>query len=138
MGNMNSSHPQTEVAADKAWSIEQHAIDPIPLKDRHGTPAELFKMWIGANTNYVVVVTGALALSQGLSLWQALAAILVGNLLGCFTLGLTTIMGPRTGTSGIMTSRSSFGQLGSFLPKAVSLVSALSWFSINSDRKSVV
>jgi nucleobase:cation symporter-1, NCS1 family len=132
MGNINSSHPQTEVAADKAWSIEQHAIDPIPLKDRHGTPPELFKMWIGANTNYVVVVTGALALSQGLSLWQALAAILVGNLLGCFTLGLTTIMGPRTGTSGIMTSRSSFGQLGSFLPKAVSLVSALSWFSINS------
>jgi nucleobase:cation symporter-1, NCS1 family len=132
MGNYDSHHSHAEVAADKAWSIEQHAIDPIPLKDRHGTPAELFKMWIGANTNYVVVVTGALALSQGLSLWQALGAILVGNLLGCFVLGLTTIMGPRTGTSGIMTSRSSFGQLGSFLPKAVSLVSALSWFSINS------
>jgi len=132
MGNYDKGNAHGSVAADKAWSVEQHGIDPIPLKDRHGTPAELFKMWIGANTNYVVVVTGALALSQGLSLWQALGAILVGNLLGCFVLGLTTIMGPRTGTSGIMTSRSSFGQLGSFLPKAVSLVSALSWFSINS------
>jgi NCS1 family nucleobase:cation symporter-1 len=132
MGSYNGSNQGGEVEADKAWSIEQHAIDPIPLKDRHGTPAELFRMWIGANTNYVVVVTGALALSQGLSLWQALGAILVGNLFGCFVLGLTTIMGPRTGTSGIMTSRSSFGQLGSFLPKAISLVSALSWFSINS------
>ncbi len=59
--------------------------------------AELFKVWIGANTNYVVVVTGALALSQGLSLWQALLAILVGNFLGCLALGLTTIMGPKTG-----------------------------------------
>lgn len=132
MGSYNSGNQHAEVEADKAWSIEQHAIDPIPLKDRHGTPSELFRMWIGANTNYVVVVTGALALSQGLSLWQALGAILVGNLFGCFVLGLTTIMGPRTGTSGIMTSRSSFGQLGSFLPKAISLVSALSWFSINS------
>ena len=132
MANHGQHEPRNGVEADKAWSVEQHGIDPIPLKDRHGTPAELFKMWIGANTNYVVVVTGALALSQGLSLWQALGAILVGNLFGCFVLGLTTIMGPRTGTSGIMTSRSSFGQLGSFLPKAVSLVSALSWFSINS------
>jgi len=132
MENYDSRDLHVGVDADKAWRIEQHAIDPIPITDRHGTPAELFKMWIGVNTNYVVVVTGALALSQGLSLWQALMAILVGNLLGCFVLGLTSIMGPRTGTSGIMTSRSSFGQLGSFLPKAVSLVSALSWFSINS------
>jgi nucleobase:cation symporter-1, NCS1 family len=132
MDNFNGSNLRAEVEADKAWSIEQHAIEPIPLKDRHGTPSELFKMWIGANTNYVVVVTGALALSQGLSIWQALAAILVGNLLGCLTLGLSSITGPRTGTCGIMTSRSSFGQLGSFLPKVVSLISALSWFSINS------
>ncbi len=132
MSTRESSDARHEVDADKAWSIEQHAIDPIPREDRHGTPAELFKMWIGANTNYVVVVTGALALSQGLSLWQALLAILAGNAFGCFVLGLTTIMGPKTGTSGIMTSRSSFGQLGSFLPKAVSLISALSWFSINS------
>lgn len=120
------------VAADKVGSIEKHGIEPIPLSDRHGTPAELFRMWIGANTNYVVVVTGALILAQGLSLWQAVSAVVIGNLLGCFVLGLTTIMGPRTGTSGIMTSRSSFGQLGSFLPKSVSLISALSWFSINS------
>ncbi|WP_158904808.1 cytosine permease [Burkholderia sp. L27(2015)] len=132
MENYDRRDVHVGVDADKAWRVEQHAIDPIPITDRHGTPAELFKMWIGVNINYVVVVTGALALSQGLSLWQALMAILVGNLLGCFVLGLTSIMGPRTGTSGIMTSRSSFGQLGSFLPKAVSLVSALSWFSINS------
>jgi NCS1 family nucleobase:cation symporter-1 len=132
MTKSNGGTLLAEVHADKAWSIEQHAIEPIPLKDRHGTPSELFKMWIGANTNYVVVVTGALALSQGLSVWQALAAILVGNLLGCLTLGLSSITGPRTGTSGIMTSRSSFGQFGSLLPKTVSLISALSWFSINS------
>ncbi|MFD1555052.1 purine-cytosine permease family protein [Paraburkholderia silviterrae] len=132
MQRENRHHPDAEVRADKAWSIEQHAIEPIPPADRHGTPAELFKMWLGANINYVVVVTGALVLALGLSVWQALGAILVGNVLGCAVLGLTTIMGPRTGTSGIMTSRSAFGQLGSFLPKSLSLVSALSWFSINS------
>jgi len=120
------------VEADKAWSIEQHAIEPIPAADRHGTPIELFKMWVGANINYVVVVTGSLAYAQGLSFWQSMAAILVGNLLGCTVLGLSSIMGPRTGSAGIMASRACFGQIGSFLPMVISLVTALSWFSIQS------
>jgi NCS1 family nucleobase:cation symporter-1 len=120
------------VEADKAWSVEQHAIDPIPLADRHGSPIELYKMWVGANINYVVVVTGSLAYTQTLNFWQCLSAILVGNVIGCTVLGLCSIMGPKTGTAGIMASRASFGQVGAFLPMAISLISALSWFSIQS------
>jgi len=131
---MIDSHgtPPRIVEADRAWSVEQHAIEPIPALDRHGSPMELFKMWIGANINYVVVVTGSLAYAQGLSFWQAVGAIVAGNLLGCCVLGLSSIQGPRTGTAGIMASRSSFGQLGAVLPMAISLISALSWFSIQS------
>jgi NCS1 family nucleobase:cation symporter-1 len=77
-------------------------------------------------------VTGALMISQGLSLEEALAAILIGNLLGCPVVGLASIMGPRTGTTGIITSRTSFGQVGALLPTFVSTVSAVGWFSINS------
>jgi len=120
------------VEADKAWSIEQHAIEPIPAADRHGTPIELFRLWIGANINYVVVVTGSLTYAKGLSFWQCMSAILIGNVLGCSVLGLCSIMGPKTGSAGIVASRSSFGQRGALLPMAISLVSALSWFSIQS------
>jgi len=120
------------VAADRPWSVEQHALEPIPSADRHGSPGELFKLWIGANINYVVVVTGALAITQGLSIAQALGAILVGNLLGCTVVGFASIMGPRTGTAGVVTSRTSFGQLGAVLPIFVSTLSAIGWFSINS------
>src|SRR6202034_690673 len=84
------------------------------------------------NTNFVVVATGALIFSMHLSLLSAVAAIVVGNLAGCLVLGLSSIMGPRSGTSGIMTSGSSFGQLGAVLPKGLNVISALSWFSINS------
>jgi nucleobase:cation symporter-1, NCS1 family len=120
------------VEADKAWSIEKHAIEPIPTIDRHGTPIELFRLWIGANINYVVVVTGSLIYAKGLSFWQCMSAILIGNVLGCTVLGLCSIMGPKTGSAGIIASRTSFGQRGAVLPMAVSLVSALSWFSIQS------
>jgi NCS1 family nucleobase:cation symporter-1 len=124
--------PPTAVAADQPWSIELHAIEPIPDADRHGSPIELFRLWIGANVNYLVLVTGALAIVQGLSFWSAVAAILIGNLLGCTVVGLASITGPKTGTAGIVTSRSSFGQLGAVLPIFISTAAAIGWFSINS------
>jgi NCS1 family nucleobase:cation symporter-1 len=120
------------VAADKPWSIEQHAIEPIPGADRHGSPAELFRLWIGANMNYVVLLTGALAVTQGLSFWGSMSAILIGNVMGCCVVGLASIMGPKTGSAAIITSRPSFGQLGAVLPIFVSTISAIGWFSINS------
>ena len=129
---MSNNVGRTSVEADKVGSIEQHGIDPIPISDRHGSPFELFKLWVGANVNYVVIVTGAFALSVGVTFFQAITAIIIGNLIGCLMVGLTSIQGPRTGTSGIMTSRVSFGQLGSILPKIPNVVSALSWFSIQS------
>jgi len=123
---------QKIVATDQAWSIEQHAIDPIPLKDRHGSPVDLFRMWVGANVNYVVLITGVMVYAAGLSFWQAVSAVLAGNMIGCAVLGLSSLMGPKTGSTSAMTSRVAFGQLGSFIPKLASLISALSWFSINS------
>lgn len=120
------------VEVDKPWSIEQHAIEPIPAADRHGSPKELFRLWVGANMNYVVVVTGALAVTRGLSFWQAVGAVLVGNVFGCIVVGLSSIMGPATGSAAIVTSRPVFGQLGAILPIAISTLSAVGWFSINS------
>jgi len=124
--------PQIEVDADKPWSIERHAIDPIPNTDRHGSPGELFRLWVGANVNYVVLITGSLAIVRGLSLQESIWAIVVGNLLGCAMVGLASIMGPKTGTAGIVTSRTSFGQLGAILPIFISTLAAIGWFSINS------
>ncbi|MEG0641297.1 MAG: cytosine permease, partial [Clostridium sp.] len=105
-----------------AFQVEENSIDPIPEDKRHGHPAELFKMWIGANINYVVLLNGIVVVALGLSIWQALSAVLVGNLLGCIVLGLASIMGPRTGTAGIVTSRTAFGQVGSYLPIIVSVI----------------
>ena len=124
--------PQSQVDADKPWSIERHAIDPIPNTDRHGSPGELFRLWVGANVNYVVLITGSLAIVQGLSLQQSISAIVIGNLLGCAMVGFASIMGPKTGTAGIVTTRTSFGQLGAFLPIFISTLAAIGWFSINS------
>ena len=117
---------------DQIGHIEKNDLEPIRLRHRHGSPRELYGMWIGANTNYVVLINGALLITLGLSFWQAVLAVIVGNLVGCTMLGMASIMGPRTGTAGIVTSRTSFGQLAALVITAVSAVSVLGWFSINS------
>ncbi|MEG2810992.1 MAG: cytosine permease [Clostridium sp.] len=122
----------SDVKTDALFKVEENSIDPIPESQRHGHPSELFKMWIGANINYVVLLNGIVIVALGLSMYQAISAILVGNLLGCMVLGLSSIMGPRTGTAGIVTSRIAFGQLGAYLPIIISVISVLGWFSINS------
>ncbi len=112
--------------------IEQNDLEPIPLSARKGSPKSLYGMWIGANANYVVMLTGFAIISLGLSLTQAITAILVGNILGCSILGISSIFGPKTGTAGIATTRASFGHLGAYFPTIISTVSVLGWFSINS------
>lgn len=124
----NSGHS----AIDQVGKVEQNDLEPIALKYRHGSPKDLFGMWIGGNTNYVVMLNGVLMITLGLSFKQAIWAILIGNLLGCAVLGMASIMGPRTGTAGIATSRAPFGQLGALIPTFISTISVLGWFSINS------
>ncbi|MFT8361989.1 MAG: cytosine permease [Sporolactobacillus sp.] len=117
---------------DAVGKVEQNNLTPIPLSERHGDPKDLFAMWAGSNINYVVLLNGVLLITLGLGLSQSLFAIIIGNLLGCTILGLASLPGPKSGSSMILTSRTSFGQLAAYLPIFISTISVLGWFSINS------
>ena len=79
----------------EAFKLEQRGIELIPESDRKMRPAGLFWMWAGAIWNVEFLVYGALMVYFGLSFWQAVLAILVGNLATSF-LGLARAFpGPR-------------------------------------------
>lgn len=123
---------QTAVKAiDVAGKVERNDLIPITNEHRHGKPEDLFGMWLGSNINYVVMITGTCLISYGLGFWQAIAAILIGNILGALGQGLLSLTGPRSGSSGIMISRTSFGQLGAFLPTVVNTIMVFGWFMVN-------
>jgi NCS1 nucleoside transporter family len=79
-------------------------------------------MWAGAIWNVEFLVYGALIVSFGLSFWQAVVAILVGNAFYAF-LGLASLWGPETGTTAFMVSRAPFGRNGNRVP------SLFNWFT---------
>jgi nucleobase:cation symporter-1, NCS1 family len=95
--------------------IEEHSYDYVPVNERHGEPRSLFFVWFGASAHVLTVVTGAIAISLGLSFWWALIAILAGNLLGAIFMALHSAQGPRLGLPQVIQSRAQFGYHGALL-----------------------
>ena len=97
-----------------AFKIEQRGIDLIPDAERKMKPSGLFWLWTGAIFNVEFFFYGTLIMIFGLSVGQAVAAILIGNLLYVL-LGFASLQGPKTGTTSFMVSRAPFGQNGNRL-----------------------
>jgi NCS1 nucleoside transporter family len=115
---------------NRAFSVEQHGIDHIPETSRNATPREIFFTWFGANVIFTYIVIGAIVGSLGLSLWQSLGVIVLGNLLYVLV-GLTSIAGPRAGTAMLTVSRSAFGLVGNRLPSVLSWLTTIGWTTVN-------
>ncbi len=96
------------------FKVEQRGIDLIPAAERKMTPAGLFWLWAGGVFNVEFFFYGTLIMTFGLSVPQAVAAILIGNLTyAC--LGWASLQGPKTGTTAFMVSRAPFGKNGNRL-----------------------
>lgn len=113
---------------DAVGAIEQRGIDIIPTGERRGRARDLFWVWMGTNLNVFYVVNGAVIVAMGLSLAQALIAILVANL-SFFFLGLTSQQGPKTGTSTFAVSRAPFGPNGGRILAFVVWLRSIGWAS---------
>ncbi|WP_438352186.1 purine-cytosine permease family protein [Microbacterium sp. CJ88] len=99
-------------AIDRAGHIEQHGADFVPESERHGHPRELFWVWMSANVVYLYFVIGGVLMLLGLSLWEALAITVVGNLWWA-AVGWLAISGPVSGTPSVAIMRAMFGIRGS-------------------------
>jgi purine-cytosine permease-like protein len=97
-----------------AFKIEQRGIDLIPDSERKMKPSGLFWLWAGAVFNVEYFYYGTLIMAFGLSVPQAIAVILIGNI-SYALLGLGSLQGPQTGTTTFMISRAPFGQNGNRL-----------------------
>ncbi|HVB73282.1 MAG TPA: cytosine permease [Ktedonobacteraceae bacterium] len=105
-------------------AVEQRGIELVPESERHGRPRDLFFMWLGTNTNVFYIINGALLISLGLNFLQSLLIILLGNIVGFFLLGLTSLQGPRTGTATFTINRAAFG------PNGGRLLAFFNWLTL--------
>jgi len=117
---------------DRPVEVEKVGIEHVPDQMRHGSPGRTFTLWFAANLTIADYVIGVLSTaSWGFTLSQALPILVVGNLAGGILLGLAASMGPSLGFPQMLSSRSSFGRLGNYLPAGLNWVSTVGWFTIN-------
>jgi len=108
-----------------------HSIEPIPESDKDSTGPQQMWIWAGANIAPINWALGALGIVLKLGLWETIAVIVVGNLVGCAIFAAFTVMGHRTGVNQMVLCRSAFGRRGAYLPSALMFVMTLGWIGVN-------
>ena len=109
----------------------EHTLMPIPLDARTSTVAHQFWIWAGANIAPINWFLGSLGVILGLSLWETVAVIVVGNLIGMTVFGFFVLMGQKTAVSQMVLSRATFGRRGAYLPAVMQGLLAVGWCAIN-------
>ena len=103
---------------------------PVPLSRRTWSTYHLAALWIGMS---VVITTYTLAsglMQQGMTWWQAMSTILLGNTIVLVPMILNAHAGTKYGISFPVLCRASFGVKGANVPATLRALVACGWFGI--------
>jgi nucleobase:cation symporter-1, NCS1 family len=103
------------------WGIE-----PVPERLRVLGFLDMTLLWASLGFSLLVLVAGTL-LVPGLSLREALLAILVGGLVGNAILGLAALIGTDAGVPAMVLLRAPLGHRGSYLATGLNVLQNLGW-----------
>jgi len=117
--------------ANSELRADIHSVEPIPEADRDSTGPQQMWIWAGANIAPVNWALGALGIVLKLGLWETIAVIVLGNLIGCAIFAAFTVMGHKTGVNQMVLCRSAFGRRGAYLPSALMFLTTLGWIGVN-------
>jgi NCS1 family nucleobase:cation symporter-1 len=109
----------------------ESALTVIPEAGRTTDVRGQFWIWAGANIAPINWVLGALGVTMGLGLWETIAVLAVGNLIGMSLFGIFVVIGQRTGVTGMVLSRAIFGRRGAYVPAAVQAMVCMGWCAVN-------
>lgn len=113
-------------------TVETKGITPVTPAETRGRPRALFGLWMAANVEFATITTGALGTGAfGLSAGDAIAAILLGNLIGATLLGLFSTLGVEYGLPQMIQGAAWFGRRGNKLPSFLNFFGGFSWFGVN-------
>src|SRR6266436_1106292 len=118
-------------AAGSELRVDVHSIEPIPEADKDSTGLQQMWIWAGANIAPINWALGALGIVLKLGLWETIAVIVLGNIVGCAIFAAFTVMGHKTGVNQMVLGRSAFGRRGAYLPSALMFLMTLGWIGVN-------
>jgi NCS1 family nucleobase:cation symporter-1 len=122
---------EREAPTDQFLKVETRGIEPIPASERKGSPRDVAWLWVAAFANFVSLITGALLVTFGLGVFEAILAVAVGSALAASLHGLLSVAGPRFGTTQVVAARQTFGLRGAYGGAFFTLFLAVGWFAVD-------
>jgi NCS1 family nucleobase:cation symporter-1 len=116
-----------DLSASPLWNPD---LAPTPLARRTWSTYHIAALWIGMS---VVITTYTLAsglMQQGMTWWQALITIFLGNVIVLVPMILNAHAGTKYGVSFPVLCRASFGVKGANVPAILRALVACGWFGI--------
>src|SRR2546430_9913072 len=111
--------------------LDAHSVEPIPKTNKNSTGPQQMWIWAGANIAPINWILGALGIILGLGLWETLAIVVLGNVVGGAIFALFVVMGHKTGVNQMVLSRSAFGRRGGYLSAVLQVLMTLGWIGVN-------
>jgi NCS1 family nucleobase:cation symporter-1 len=105
------------------FGVERRGFEHIPEPERSMTLRETGYFWVGTNANLFFVSVGVIALELGLTVAEALVAVVLGTSL-FVAVGIASVGGVRSGLPTMTFTRAAFGSRGN-LPNGVLTWAAL-------------
>ena len=126
-GGRLSAVPGADLSSSPLWNKD---LAPTPAEGRTWSTYSIAALWIGMS---VVITTYTLAsglMQQGMTWWQAMLTILLGNVIVLIPMILNAHAGTKYGISFPVMCRASFGVKGANIPALLRAVVACGWFGI--------
>jgi nucleobase:cation symporter-1, NCS1 family len=118
---------RVDLSSSPLWN---HDLAPTTMAQRTWTTYNIAALWIGMS---VVITTYTLAsgiMQQGMTWWQAMLTILLGNVIVLIPMVLNAHAGTKYGVSFPVLCRAAFGVKGANVPAILRAIVACGWFGI--------
>jgi NCS1 family nucleobase:cation symporter-1 len=111
--------------------LYSHDLAPVAIAKRTWSTYDFAALWVSMAHCIPTYNLAALMIAAGLAWWQALTAILLGNLIVIVPILLNSHPGTKYGIPFPVFARAAYGTSGAYLPALMRALVACGWFGIN-------
>ena len=105
-------------------------IRPVPMEERHWTVMSVASLWVGMVVCVPTYMLAAGLIDQGMSWWQAVLTVMLGNVIVLVPMILNGHPGTKYGIPFPVLARASWGTRGAHIPSLLRALVACGWFGI--------
>ena len=123
----NAPHVQVEIQASRLYNKD---LAPVPLSQRKWGVLSFAALWVSMSACIPTYMLASSLIGGGMSWWQAVLTIFLGNLIVLVPMILNAHAGTKYGIPFPVFCRASFGTYGANIPALLRALVACGWFGI--------